>query len=113
MFGLAFALLQVTNVGAQAPHLPLPDDPSASGSSYHLNQPVNQGGVNGVIGVPGTQTSGNFVDEGSFAGEHQGGHEERITALQRKEKEARAARIKECVAQAVTAKTKEDCKGLQ
>ena len=26
----------------------LPQDPSASGSSYHLNQPVNQGGVKGV-----------------------------------------------------------------
>ena len=56
MFGLAFALLQVTNVGAQAPgyapgtapHLPLGDDPSASGSSYQLNKPVNQGGVKGV-----------------------------------------------------------------
>jgi hypothetical protein len=35
-----------------APHLPLGDDPSASGSSYNLNQPVNQGGVNGVIADP-------------------------------------------------------------
>ena len=92
MFGLAFMVLQVTNVGAQqyapgtapqygnpagapgyapgtapqygnpagapgyapgtAPHLPLMDDPSASGSSYHLNQPVNQGGINGVIAEP-------------------------------------------------------------
>ena len=74
MFGLAFMVVQVTNAGAQAPgyapgtapqygnpagapgyapgtapHLPLGDDPSSSGSSYHLNQPVNQGGVNGVI----------------------------------------------------------------
>ena len=97
MFGLAFMVVQVTNVGAQAPgyapgtapqygnsagapgyapgtapqygnpagapgyapgtapHLPLMDDPSAAGSSYHLNQPVNQGGVNGVLpGDPGT-----------------------------------------------------------
>jgi hypothetical protein len=104
MFGLAFMVLQVTNVGAQqyapgtapqygnpagapgyapgtapqygnpagapgyapgtAPHLPLMDDPSASGSSYHLNQPVNQGGVKGVDPRlhPGMNASTTFDD---------------------------------------------------
>ena len=95
-----------------APHLPLADDPSASGSSYNLNQPVNQGGVNGVIGVPGTQTSGNFVDEESKAGEHQSGHEKRITTERETEKEARAARIKECKDQAVEG-SKFVCNGMQ
>jgi hypothetical protein len=57
MFGLAFALLQVTNVGAQspgyspgtAPQLPRGDAPDVSGSSYNPNQPVSQGGINGVM----------------------------------------------------------------
>jgi hypothetical protein len=31
------------------PHLPEREAIDAAGSSYHLNQPVNQGGVNGVI----------------------------------------------------------------
>jgi hypothetical protein len=46
MFGLAFALLQVTNVEVQAPgYAPVPprgDSPDASGSSYNLNQPVTK-----------------------------------------------------------------------
>jgi hypothetical protein len=64
MFGLAFTLLQVTNVGVQAPgyaqatdpqdanpeggapgYAPVPprgDSPDASGSSYNLNQPVTK-----------------------------------------------------------------------
>ena len=47
-----------------APHLPLMDDPSASGSSYHLNQPVNQGGVKGVDPRlhPGKNASTTFDD---------------------------------------------------
>ena len=57
MSGLAFALLQVTNVGAQspgyapgtAPQLPRGDAPDASDSSYNLNQPLSQGGINGVM----------------------------------------------------------------
>jgi hypothetical protein len=40
---------QQSGAPGTAPHLPVGDDPSASGSSYQLNQPVNQGGVNGVI----------------------------------------------------------------
>ena len=33
----------------EVPQLPRGAAPDASGSSYNLNQPVNQGGVNGVI----------------------------------------------------------------
>ena len=47
-----------------APHLPLMDDPTASGSSYRLNQPVNQGGVKGVDPRlhPGMNASTTFDD---------------------------------------------------
>jgi hypothetical protein len=38
-----------TYPGVADPQLPRGDAPDASGSSYHLNQPVNQGGVNGVV----------------------------------------------------------------
>ena len=34
------------------PQVPRSAAPDASGSSYHLNQPVNQGGVNGVLPGP-------------------------------------------------------------
>jgi hypothetical protein len=61
------AHLQVGGQGyapGTAPHLPLMDDPSASGSSYHLNQPVNQGGVKGVDPRlhPGMNASTTFDD---------------------------------------------------
>jgi hypothetical protein len=113
-----------------APHLPLMDDPSASGSSYHLNQPVNQGGVNGVIGgAPGSAAAGGpcadfapgtpprqscEAQHGGPAAQDMGGNMINDGGHgANSAKESRAARIKECVAQAVTAFTKETCKGLQ
>ena len=45
-----------------APHLPAMDSPDAAGSSYNLSQPVNQGGINGVMpGGPGPR-SGHVAD---------------------------------------------------
>jgi hypothetical protein len=39
----------VRNNAPRGPQVPRMEAPNASGSSYNLNQPVNQGGVNGVI----------------------------------------------------------------
>jgi hypothetical protein len=78
----------ITTVHAQAP---------GSAAAGHMNQ----GGVNGVLnGGPAAQDmGGNMVNDG--------GHGANSA------KESRAAKIKACVAEAVTAFTKETCKGLQ
>ena len=123
MVGLAFTVLQVSISQAQVT--------APGGDSEVERADMTQGGVAGEDkggqgrirnkmthgakqgrSVPGTQTSGNFVDEESKAGEHQSGHEKRITTERETEKEARAARIKECEDKAVKG-SKFVCKGMQ
>jgi hypothetical protein len=99
MVGLAFTVLQVSISQAQVT--------APGGDSEVERADMTQGGVAGEDkggqgrirnkmthgakqgrSVPGTQTSGNFVDEESKAGEHQSGHEKRITTERGKKKSA-------------------------
>ena len=125
MVGLAFTVLQVSISQAQVT--------APGGDSEVERADMTQGGVAGEDkggqgrirnkmthgakqgrSVPGTKTSGNYVDEESKAGEHQSGQEMRITTERETEKKARAAKIKECIANVhkEDASGKMNCQGM-
>ena len=119
MVGLAFTVLQVSISQAQVMSSEAERKDKIQGGvagedkggEGRIRNKMTHGAKQGRS-VPGTQTSGNFVDEESKAGEHQSGHEKRITTERETEKEARAARIKECEDKAVKG-SKFVCKGMQ
>ena len=123
MVGLVFTVLQVSISQAQVT--------APGGDSEVERADMTQGGVAGEDKggqgrirnkmthgakqgrkVPGTKTSGSYADEGSEASEHQSGHEKRITTEAEKDKEALAARVKECKDQAVEG-SKWTCNGMR
>jgi hypothetical protein len=110
-----------------APHLSAAGS-GLSGSNYnHLSNSMATGGINGVedsshsctqfSGAPRTacEAAASATSmRGGPAGQDMGGNMINDGGHgANSAKESRAARIKECVAQAVTAFTKETCKGLQ
>ena len=109
MVGLAFTVLQVSISQAQVT--------APGGDSEVERADMTQGGVAGEDKggqgrirnkmthgakqgrkVPGTKTSGKFVDEESKAGEHQSGQDKRITTEREAVKAAKEKRLKECEA---------------
>jgi hypothetical protein len=104
MVGLAFTVLQVSISQAQVMSSEAERKDKIlggvagedKGGEGRIRNKMTHGAKQGRK-VPGTKTSGNYADEESKAGEHQSGHEKRITTERETEKEARAARIKECL----------------
>ena len=88
IIGFTFVALNVVTVVAQTGMIPTADDSAA---------PIGEGGEGG--GPAAQDMSGKMINDGGYGANSAD--------------EAREARYNKCVAEAVTDKTREDCKGLQ